>query len=396
MSIANFLHQAEVLYLCLFICLIGKEPSACFAQSLICTKEETFHTAINSLDFQLKFSFFESTITYCTDFDNITGNKTLLFHTMNVTTLLNDSFRIKLPQNIQIETIPEFAATENFILLQDDKTLKIHCFEKRGKTGSMYHGEIKLPEKTSFLNFEPISQNKFLLMDYYNHHPLDSTENISLGIYNAESKIIEKTIHPKSPGIAFSHLQNHYITIGKNRIALAEAAGNKIRVYDFSLKEIITLSLPESVGNFGVHQFPFETSPDKINPKELIELLKKHSNNIARIESLYYGPDDKLIAGIIPLHEFNSNRLMIAYDETTGLYSLPQKLNFTGQFCDTINIPCWSDYLPSISGNRLLVVSDDSFQTKLCLPKDEYEKRKNSYYETHDAEYIFHLYRINH
>lgn len=358
-------------------------------------KDTVINTSLSALEPIISYSVTPNEIFYSTPelFDS--SNRILQISRMNTQDFKQEKMYCLIPKQIFVAGAPMFCINGSYLLLQDDETLEINLFKCKRDTFK-FISKIIPPERTKYFEMLPLDSELFLLIDLYNHHPSEDKFNASLSIYEPSLNRIMETIHPELPCIAWSHFPKKWVTINDSSIFLSEPCGRIIREYDHSLKPKAIIDLPVMANwkNLPANRFPFETSPDKIHPKLLIDKLKIITSKINRIESINSLGDSLLLISCTGADSIDlSKRIIFLYNpKTKQFWEQPifcfssSTINYQSKIRSSIEITLnsvWSGIYKSIT------IESDSFIPESGLTKEENEQLKNRYYETHDPEFIF-------
>jgi hypothetical protein len=287
------------------------------------------------------------------------------------------------------------------LILLDDAYFNYHRFEKKnGKF--IYINTIELPPHSAGKNMKVIEDNKFLFYSIYNFHPDQLINNTTIMIYDAAENKIQNCIHPDLPCIAFSHLPHEWIAINKNRIALSDPCGYKIRFYDFALniKDSIVYH-PSNWKDLTANKIPFETSSAKIHPKLLIDKLLAFEDTISRIEKIEFVNNSRLLVSSTCLNCGENKRRIDIWN--MGNYSSPvytrNALPIEYSDSDNINIdtiPLKLNHASNIlfKDNLMYSVNDEDFEINRSMTVKEFNHQKDIFYETHDPYFSIAAYSI--
>lgn len=377
-------HSIKNRGLILVLCFLGffRPESKCSS-----FQDTVISTGIPSIDPQNRISISEKCFAFVTSESWNLDKRELKINKMDLETYVLSNIVVKVPTSLKILQCPAIALSDSFLLLQDDYNLNWFLFK-------LVYGEFKLlepiemPLNTMAFNCRVISSGLFLMTDIYNHHPFDKVKNTSLAIYNASERKFITVIHPEIPCIGLSHFPQKWITNSKDFITLAEPCGNQILIFDKSLTLIRTLKLPvsENWKNLPGNKIPMETSPEIINPKELIEKINPILNTFTRIETLQF---------------INDSTLMIQCTGSTTpeneLFIYDLKHN---KFCKGNEIPMLKDQRFSLhpwqefKNGRCITLEEDNYISDQSLSPEENEIRKNNFYETNDPEFIIRISKV--
>ena len=371
------------------------DPS--YSQKLTCYDREIIPLDINSLSEEIRYCQFGNIFYYLSSQDLSITNRQIKINKLDLSKKLTTQICIQIPNDFSLDGLPEFSITEKALLIQDFNSLDIYLFKKDRNNAFKFSRKIKTPNNVKFFSMIQLSDDKFLLKDYYNHHPLDNPNAITLAIYNSKNSKFESLIHPSGPCIAFSHLQSSYIATNQKYISLAEACGDKIQIYDTLLKPIKNICLPILADSIILctDSIPFETDLSKTNPKWLIENLKDYSNERSRIESIVFIDAEHLFISIIPKHYYKNKRLGLIYSIKEDKFSKPEIYGRIVQFEKSIEFPSFPSLKPFCTDQQLTILCSDDYFPDSLWNANEFQINKNKYYEDHDPHFVLLRYKIS-
>jgi hypothetical protein len=361
-------------------------------------RDTVINTSLSALEPIISSSVTPHEIFYSTPelFDS--ASRVLQINKLNTQDFKQEKKYCHIPKQIFIAGAPMFCINGSYLLLQDDETLELNLFKNKSDTFK-FICKIIPPERTKYFEMLPLGKEQFLLIDLYNHHPSEDKFNTSLSVYEPSLNRISITIHPDLPCIAWSHFPKKWVTLNDSSIFLSEPCGTIIHEYDHSLKPKATIELPAMASwkNLPANRFPFETSPDKIHPKLLIDELKTINRRVNRIENITAVDDSLLIISCTGADSLDaSKKIAFLYNpKTKQFWAQPitcfsttamnssSKINSS---IETILNSAWSGI------SRSITIDNDSFIPQTGLTQEENEQLKNKYYETHDPEFIFKAY----
>lgn len=327
------------------------------------------------------------------------NNREMTFSIIDLKTLKLRLTKIKIPTSIKILQCPTFCMNNLFLLIQDEYDLDWFLFKNIAGEFKFIE-KLSLPKKTMAFNARVLNNHLFLLTDIYNHHPLDSTFNTSLCIYDAFKRKVIRTIHPDVPCIGLSHFPQNWISQNAKFIALAEPCGNKIQLYDLDLKLIRTINLPttENWVNLPGNKLPIETSPLVIEPKSLIEELIPIMKTFSRIKTIHFANDSLLIVSCnSPDSSIDSNENYI-YNVFDNKFQSPNSISisYPETKTDRVKPKKTFDINPNqqIRSGVCISLESENFIMDPNLTLEENEINKNNFYEKNDPEFIIRISKI--
>ena len=357
----------------------------------------------SSLENRFRFYIKDATVFYFTTEDWDESTRMLKVSSLETTSSKRDSFIVSIPETVIFYDLPEIALNDDFLIMTDEEKMDIYRFWKTGNTYKFLN-KIILPPHTNgqFVSF--LKKNLFLVQCLYNFHPLDSTNNTNLGIYDAATDKILNFIHPDLPCIGFTHLDMSYVTNSDNLIAVANPCGYKIVLYDFNLKAKDSIDYTPKTGWTALpgNKIPGETDPSKIHPKLLIDNLVALKDSVSIIEKIFFINNDYLLISATGKSYGDNNRRIDYWNiknSKSPAYSFPKAKIYYNEN-DTIQLKkcplILNECKRSIIHNNLIyTLNDDDF-----FPEDNqlfkiFNNKKNIYYEDNTPNFSVSIYRIN-
>ncbi len=379
-------------------CIILLLSSICSGQDhteLYCIAGKKYTTGKNSISESFSSYISPPVVYYITDEDWNAESRDLSLNMINTESGKKDSFILHIPTTIIINELPDISLNSDYLILTDDEQFSLYRFKKSGKQFNFVN-EIKLPEKCSGKNVKYLSKNKFLLYCFYNFHPSDNTYNSNLGIYDAEKDSIIRFIHPEMPCIGFSHFPKEWLTNNDNTIALASPCGYKIDFYNFNLelKGSINPQTSEIKNYRSIDKISFETSPDFIHPKLLIEKMLLLKDTVSRIEKIYFVNNSTLLVSSTGKDLGNDQRRIDLWDIDHKLK--PVFCNAKNRIEVPVNDTLDPEHLPipinscddlEIKNNIIYAFNNEDYISDKKIKMSDFLQLKNQYYETNDPIY---------
>jgi len=318
---------------------------------------------------------------------------------LNISTHVLKSIKVKIPTSIKILQCPTFCLNDSYLLIQDEYELDWFLF-KNVAGEFKFLEKINLPKKTMAFEAKVLNDRLFLLTDLYNHHPLDSTFNSTLCVYDAKVGKIVKTIHPEIPCIGLSHFPHNWISQNKHFIALAEPCGNRIQLYDVQLNFIRTVFLPDSRSwvNLKENKLPLESSPAKINPKSFIEEFSPFLTTFSRIKTIHFANDSLLMISCNHPDSLTIRKENYIYDAAKNKFLSPSAIIISKNDFSSISNKSTSSFnitpYQLIRNGICISLESDNFIPNSKLTIQENENNKNKFYQDNDPEFIIRISKI--
>lgn len=376
------------------LCFLVFVPALSEAEEITDTIIYTGELSIDPLN---RTSISENDFSYITARSWNLTKRQLTIHSLDLITYQIKKHIVKVPTSMKLLQCPAIAMSDSFLLLQDDYTLKWFLFKMAQEEFKLVE-EIKLPSRTMAFTARSINSDHFLFTDIYNHHPLDSVYNTSLTIYNARERKFMNTIHPEVPCIGLSHFPQNWISHSKSLVAMAEPCGNLISLYDMKLNQAGKIFIPKSKRWIDLkgNKIPIETSPEFINPKELIAKFESHISTFSRIETIHFANDSILLISVSQPEETGSTTENFVYNINTKQFIDTHKIqmNTSSEYGNPEKLSFQIEPYHLFKNGICISLEEDNYFPEPTLSKEENENRKNTFYENNDPEFIIRVSKV--
>ncbi len=373
-----------------------------FAQGLKCENILNQPTGYYSLNDQIIQTCFDGKVFYMTG--NQINRKTgeILLQSVDLKTGNTDSFSISIPKQMEIVSIPFcLAVGPSHLILLDDSEGRIFEFTKSNHRYTFSH-EIVIENHLHFRTVDYLGNNKFLFSEIYSTAQ-PNVKPVTLAIYSAVSKKVEKVIHPTLPCMGYSFFENHNVTSSSGKIALADLCRYKIWLFDHKLNLLDSIQLDDNTNWKGVpnNELSFETDPTKSHPKLIIEKLRTLDKQINRIEGIYFYNDSILMINITQMGNDKKYRRIDFWNTKNLPQPIKLKINTPIQYegMDTISqsrLPLLLLDLnrPVFKNGKLIGVQNEDIVPKSNSSAKFFQSLKNEYYDNQDPKFSVQVYAI--
>jgi hypothetical protein len=301
-----------------------------------------------------------------------------------------DSFTLNLSGNAKHLPVPgnerivSFAVDKNrnLLMLTD---VRIILWKPKG-AGYVLAGSI--PNRYSYGKVRAMD-DRFILSECYNFHPLDQKQKCIISVYDPESMEIIRTIFPKVDGIAFSHLVNNWIDASNDRVLLVDPVRYQVLLYDKDLKPAGVVNGPA-----GSYSFPERKDLDrlpKMPGKELVEKVRELDKKYDRIEKAYFINDTLVLVSLRKSGSAFEKRQLEVWDITRTPHMIHSREYITDimllgkrDVLDRDHVP-FSEITYSgdlfIAGNKICYFSNTMIGINLNSPVQEQIDYENNIYD---------------
>jgi hypothetical protein len=361
--------------------------------------DTTISLKVQSLDNRIYASFTDSVITYTSDDDIDTANRSIKFYAYNIVTKDTLTAEIKLMCLNGLGYLNQMLLTKNYLtFLFDDRIL---VYERHGLKFKFQ----KIILRRDQFNCIALLQNeKFLFYSIYNYHPESCKYKTNFLIYDPVEETATNVFHPELNSIAFSHLPNSWVATTGDEIAVANPGKYCIKFYDakFKLTDSI-LYQDEAWKSFENYEFPFNTNPEVVNPKITVDSIFNCEKYISRIEQIYFRDKaNLLVISKMPFQENTRRRIDLwtrskkkwILNSTIMDYACIEMRSDTMDF-NNARIDFYSD-LPVhfFNNNTILKICDDNFTRKEGVTFGEFSIMKNDFYKKNEPRYAIEIFTI--
>jgi hypothetical protein len=361
--------------------------------------DSTVTLKVQSIDNVLYSSFSDSVLAYSSGEDIDTASRTIKIYSYNIFTGDTFSAKIKIHSLGEFGYLNQIMLTKKFLIFLFDDRILVY---KRVKSKFEFQNLIvRLIDQFNAIASLPNEQ--ILFYSIYNYHPKSCRYKTNFLIYDPVNDVITNVFHPDLSSLAFSHFKSSWVATNGDKIAIANPGKYNIKFYDTKFKALDSISyMDTSWKGLENYELPFNTKPEEVNPKTIIDSILNFQNYISRVEQIYFpGADHVWVVSKTPFQEDVKRRIDFwtrtkkrwTLDKTIENYSCVEADSDTINFSNS-KLDFYADLPIYFSNNTIIKVSEDDFSLKEGVPFYEFKNMKNNFYKKNEPHYAIEIFTI--
>ncbi len=349
------------------------------------------------IDYSKGVIYFKLTSRLMHDRDIVNDGIGMKFFSYSLKEQKKDSGYIKIPSKYINEMKPQdvlsgFAANEKFAIIKLVNS-KILLFSKMNINSNQFLFKSEIANEFCFNGeFYPLNDGRFLLVNYYNYHPLDCRYKTVISILDPDKGNLAKTIiFDKVEGIELSQTAHKWVDVSANRILFCEPKKKLLKIFNHSLDLIDSFNLNTEISQTKTEALSTLTIFEKTDYIEKTYLVND-SNILVSINDGTGGSHRDIY--IISLRD----KKVICTIEDLDI-SMPHSVNTElpnrDGFWHSIfwqNIPEFHFFNNKVIS--LTTVYFPEYWKEVEITNDEYRELLRKYSATHTEQYGINVYRI--
>jgi|GEM_PF-3225111 len=257
-------------------------------------------------------------------YPNWKENDSIHFLKINLLTHKKEQVNIHMPGisfKVSSPFISDFAITKNALVI----LFASHSFAYFKNTKAGYAFKFIEPVQGSFSGIHLLPEDRVLIYNNYNSHPMDNPDKTIFHVYDCKSHKLLYTSRPHFNAVQFCHFSpNQWLDVSSKNVVFSQTTSYALSFFDFKLEKVGSF---KSTGNGWVYADTnrikaLESVKPALSAKDFIDRLSPVEDTVSRIEAVYFLNATKLLVRKIPAYAKKQNRL-----RTYDLLVLNEKTN---------------------------------------------------------------------
>jgi hypothetical protein len=360
--------------------------------------DSTVTLKVQSIDNVLYSSFSDSILAYTSSEDIDTASRTIKFYSYNIFTGDTFSAMTKVYLIGSFGYLNQLMLTKKFLTLLFDDRILVY---KRVKSKFEFQKIIIRPDQFNCIAL--LQNEKLLFSSIYNYHPESCKNKTNFLIYDPVNDVVTDVFHPDLNSLAFSHFKSSWVATNGDKIAIANPGKYNIKFYNIKFKALDSISYTDtSWKGLENYELPFNTKPEEVNPKTIIDSILNFQKYISRVEQIYFPNADHIwVISKTPFQEDVKRRIDFwtrtkkrwTLDKTIDNYSCVEADSDTINFSNS-KLDFYDDLPVYFSNNTIIKVSEDDFPLKEGVQFSEFKNMKNNFYKKNEPHYAIKIFTI--